>query len=68
MGYLVMIIDIHDVQTLMANRCMRIFKGMMVKELQQTMECINFEGSYVNCVEVDDNDYMEVDLQEQKIN
>ena len=50
----------------MANGSMCIFKGIKLKGPQKTMECINIDGYYVNCVEADDIEYMEVELQEHK--
>ena len=45
---------------------MCIFKGSKLKDPQKTMECFNIDGYYVNCVEADDIEYMEVQLQEHK--
>ena len=50
----------------MANGPMCIFQGLMLKNPQKTMEYINIDGYYVNCVEADDIDFMEVELQEHK--
>ena len=61
-----MITENLDVQNLMANGSMCIFKGSKMKDPQKTMECINIDGYYVNCVEAHDIAYMEVELQEQK--
>ena len=53
-------------QDSIANRSMCIFKGLKLKDPHKTMECINIVGYYVNCIEVDDIQYMEVELQEHK--
>ena len=37
-----------------------------MKEPHTTIECINIDGYYVNCVEKDDIEYMEIELQEHK--
>ena len=47
---------------------MCIFKGLKLKDPQKTLECINIDAYiyYVNCVETDDIEYMEVELLEHK--
>ena len=65
-GCLIMITENLDVQNSMANGSMCIFKGLKLKDPQKTMECINIDGYYVNCVEADDIEYMEVELLEHK--
>ena len=62
-----MITENLDVQNSMANGSTCIFKGLKLKDHQKTMECINIDSYYVNCVEADDVKYMEVELlQEHK--
>ena len=34
-----------------------------MKNTNKTLDCINIDGYYVNCVEADDVEYMEVGLQ-----
>ena len=66
-GCLVMITENLDIQNLMANGSMCISKGLKLTDPQKTMECINIiDGYYVNCVETDDIEYTEVELQEHK--
>ena len=50
----------------MANGSLCIFKGLKLKDPKKTMECINIDGYFVNCVEADDIEYMEVELLEHK--
>ena len=59
-----MITENLDVQNSMANGSMCTFKGIKLKNPQKTMECINIDGYYVNCVEANAIEYMEVELQE----
>ena len=42
------------------------FKEVKLKDPQKTMECINIDDYYVNCVEAVNIEYMEVELQEHK--
>ena len=65
-GCLIMITENLDVQNSMANGSMCIFRGIKLKNPHKTMECINIDGYYVNCVEADDIEYMEVELLEHK--
>ena len=65
-GCLIMITENLDVQNSMANGSMCIFRGLKLKNPNKTMECINIDGYYVNCVEADDIEYMEVELLEHK--
>ena len=43
------------------NQC-GIFKRLKLKNPQKTMEYINIDGYYVNCVEAYDIEYTEVEL------
>ena len=39
---------------------------MQLKNPNKNLDCININGYYVNCVEADDVEYMEVELQEHR--
>ena len=61
-----MITENLDVANSMANGSMYTFKGAQLKNPNKTLDCINIDGYYVNCVEADDVEYMEVELQEHR--
>ena len=65
-GCPVMITENLDVANSMANGLMCTFKGVQLKNPNKTLDCINIDGYYVNCVEADDVEYMEVELQEHR--
>ena len=65
-GCPVMITENLDVANSMANGSMCTFKGVQLKNPNKTLDCINIDGYYVNCVEADDVEYMEVELQEHR--